>query len=115
MCSRGWSASVRPPLSVTEPIKRERMVAYGDTDSLASTELDHLIPLELGGASTPRNLWPEPREGPVGAAVKDQLENRLNELVCSGRLGLHDAQQAIAADWISAYRQYVGLMPSSRT
>lgn len=113
ICARGWSASARPPLSVTEPIKRERMSAYGDTDSLAGTELDHLVPLELGGASTVRNLWPEPREGPDGATIKDQLENRLSELVCSGRLRLDDAQRAIATDWISAYRQYLGAIPSS--
>lgn len=89
------------------------MTAYGDTDSLASTELDHLVPLELGGASTVRNLWPEPRQGPDGAIIKDQLENRLNELVCGGHLRLDESQRAIATDWISAYRQYVGAISSS--
>ena len=108
ICTRGWTATVRPAEAITEPIKRERMAAYGDTDSLAATELDHLVPLELGGASTVVNLWPQPWDGAVGATVKDELENRLNELVCSGRLALQTAQAAIARDWIAAYRAYVG-------
>ena len=108
ICTRGWTATVRPIESVTEPIKRERMAAYGYTDSLAATELDHLIPLELGGASTVTNLWPQPWAGPVGATVKDDLENRLNELVCSRRLPLQAAQEAIARDWVAAYRAYIG-------
>lgn len=108
ICTRGWTATVRPAESVTEPIKRERMAAYGDTDSLAATELDHLVPLELGGASTVANLWPQPWNGPVGATVKDELENQLNELVCGGRLTLKTAQQAIERNWIAAYRAYVG-------
>jgi hypothetical protein len=28
ICTRGYTTTVRPPLSVTEPIKRERMAAY---------------------------------------------------------------------------------------
>ena len=108
ICTRGWTATVRPAEAITEPIKRERMAAYGDTDSLSATELDHLVPLELGGASTVANLWPQPWDGPVGATVKDALENRLNEQVCSGRLPLLTGQEAIARDWIAAYRAYVG-------
>jgi hypothetical protein len=29
ICIRGYTATVRPPVSVTEPIKRAEMVAYG--------------------------------------------------------------------------------------
>jgi hypothetical protein len=38
---------------------------------------------------------------------KDVLEDRLRELVISGRLDLRTAQQAIASDWIAAYQKYV--------
>lgn len=31
ICRRGWTASVRPPESYTEPLKRELMAAYGDS------------------------------------------------------------------------------------
>jgi hypothetical protein len=73
-------------------------------------EEDHLIPLDLGGSPTdPHNLWPEPRLSPDGwnADLKDELEGVLARLVCSGRVPLAEAQQAIAADWTSAYRRYV--------
>ena len=49
ICRSGYSANVRPPTSVTVPIKAERMSAYGYTDAPANYELDHLISLELGG------------------------------------------------------------------
>lgn len=115
ICVSGWTATVRPPSSYTTALKREQIAAYGYTDtSLADYEEDHLIPLELGGApSDPRNLWPEPysvslADGtPDGARVKDQLENKLRALVCGGTLPLATAQQAIATDWVRAWRTYM--------
>ncbi len=71
-------------------------------------ELDHLVPLELGGDNSNRNLWPEPAQPAPGFHQKDQLENYLHEAVCGGRLALADAQAGIASDWIKLYRQYVG-------
>jgi hypothetical protein len=87
-----------------------RTFGYHDR-RLSHYEEDHLIPLGLGGApSDERNLWPEPRTSPDGwgADRKDELELALNQLVCSGRLPLREAQRAIATDWIAAYRYYVG-------
>lgn len=93
ICVPGWTATIRPPTSVTGPIKTERMAAYGDTLPRAAYELDHLIPLELGGA--PRsilNLWPEPFPA---ASVKDALENKLKTEVCAGTVTLADAQHEV--------------------
>ncbi len=71
-------------------------------------EEDHLIPLELGGSPTDvRNLWPEPMWGQWNARKKDKLERELHWRVCNGTLSLHDAQRAIAMDWIAAFRRYV--------
>lgn len=107
ICVAGWTSSVRPPESVTEPQKYRSMAAYGDTDSASAYEYDHLIPLELGGAGDDtRNLWPQPRGGQWSSAVKDTLENRLRALVCAGQVTLASAQQSIASNWIAAYRQY---------
>ena len=40
--------------------------------------------------------------------LKDRLERRLDRLVCNERsLKLGDAQDAIALDWIAAYRKYI--------
>ena len=40
------------------------------------------------------------------AHVKDELEDRLHELVCDGELDLSTAQHDISADWILAYKKY---------
>lgn len=72
--------------------------------------LDHLISLEIGGADVVENLWPEPRRSLAGEwddARKDQLERRLGVLVCDGALDVRQAQQAIAEDWVEAWKLYV--------
>jgi hypothetical protein len=70
-------------------------------------ELDHLIPLELGGSNAIANLWPQSYiTRPYNAHVKDVLENRLHALVCARALPLATAQREIAKDWISALRVY---------
>ena len=102
ICRRGYSASVRPPREVTYRIKVRTTRAYGVTAPFAQVELDHLVPLSLGGASTDANLWPELRTGPRNAAAKDDVEVRLHGQVCAGRLGLRAAQRAIATDWTTA-------------
>ncbi len=60
-------------------------------------ELDHLIPLELGGADTLDNVWPQC--GTDNFRTKDTVENYLNREVKSGRMSLADAQRGIAVDW----------------
>jgi hypothetical protein len=95
ICVTGYTRRVRPPASLTDRIKRERMLAYSLSGSPSQYELDHLIPLELGGAPADlRNLWPQPWSA---ANVKDQLENRLHSLVCSHRMRLREAQQRVVA------------------
>jgi hypothetical protein len=66
-------------------------------------ELDHLVPLELGGSNDAGNLWPEPDDHPAGAVnSKDLVENALNTAVCTGKVTLTAAQTAIAAEWTTA-------------
>ncbi len=67
-------------------------------------ELDHLVPLELGGADGLGNIWPEC--GPDNTAlrqryfkVKDRVENYLADEVRAGRMPLAQAQRGIASDW----------------
>ena len=50
-------------------------------------EIDHLIPLCLGGSDDFSNLWPQPRrsiEPKWNAEVKDRLERFMCDMVCSG-------------------------------
>jgi hypothetical protein len=51
-------------------------------------EIDHLIPLELGGSNAPENLWPQRYDGERNAARKDRLERRLHAMVCRGEISL---------------------------
>jgi len=104
ICRSGYTESVRPPESVTEPEKRASLRAYGDREPLSDYEYDHLVPLELGGAvNDPRNLWPEPGATPN---PKDALEDRLNARVCDHQMTLASAQLTIAGNWVTAYRRY---------
>jgi hypothetical protein len=73
-------------------------------------EIDHLIPLGIGGADDDANLWPEPRgsiEPEWNAERKDRLEYRLRELVCDGELDVREAQKAVAEDWTAAFERFV--------
>jgi hypothetical protein len=101
ICVPGYSKSVRPPVAVTNKIKRERMEAYGLAGkNPRDYELDHLVSLEIGGAPTdPLNLWPEPYAEPDGARDKDKVEDSLHRIVCAGKLPLAEAQRRIATDW----------------
>jgi hypothetical protein len=66
-------------------------------------EVDHLIPLELGGLDDIKDLWPQPSQPKPGFHEKDKLENYLHKQVCSGKMNLSDAQETIRTDWYSAY------------
>jgi len=107
ICHSGWTSTVRPRESITEPEKLGSMRAYGDRGRPSSYEYDHEVPLELGGAlNDPRNLWPEPDYPGVSRSFylnpKDKVERTLNRLVCAGKMPLSRAQRLIASDWVSA-------------
>jgi hypothetical protein len=106
VCKPGYAKSVRHvPGKVKARVYREYGVAH---HARGEYEVDHLISLELGGSNDIKNLWPESyRTEPWNAHVKDKLEDRLHEVVCTGKLSLPEAQKAIAADWIAAYRRFV--------
>jgi len=93
ICVKGWTKTVRPPVSYTNALKIQQMAQYEETGSPSDYEEDHLIPLELGGApKNPKNLWPEPH---AQSKVSDPLETQLKRKVCSGLLTLKKARAAI--------------------
>lgn len=101
VCRSGYSRSVR---NVSTAEKAAVYVRYNIRHHRPfSYEIDHLIPLELGGSNALRNLWPEPYGGRAGARVKDRLENALHRAVCAGRLGLRAAQHQISTNWYQAW------------
>ena len=75
-----------------------------NTGAHQTCELDHLVSLELGGADTLDNIWPQC--GPPGVQLrqryfkqKDLVENYLAAQVKAGAIDLTDAQYGIARDW----------------
>jgi len=106
VCVSGYASSVR---NVLHAQYLEVYASYGIPypEPSGSYELDHLVPLELGGDNSNRNLWPEPAQPLPGFHQKDQLEDYLHDAVCGGRMALADAQSSIASDWIALYRQYI--------
>jgi hypothetical protein len=106
ICSSGYTATVRPPASVTDAFKPTALAAYGVTYA-STTELDHLVPLELGGASSASNLWPEPNKAGAtgGDNPKDSVETAANHAVCDRRMTLAAAQHAIAVNWVTLGRE----------
>jgi hypothetical protein len=112
ICVVGYTKKIR---DVPASVKRRVYSEYDrQREPRICCEVDHLIPLELGGSNRARNLWPEPYNIEWNARVKDRLERRLHTLVCHGEIDLHTAQKAIAQDWIAAYREYV-TGPDSRS
>lgn len=77
-------------------------------------EIDHLLPLSLGGADVTENLWcqPGPPE-PWDFRAKDRLETRIWSMVCREHtMSLADAQAIfLGQDWRVAFCKYVGGRP----
>ncbi len=104
ICVAGYTKTIRPSVSYTNPLKAELMRSYSLSGPASSYELDHLISLELGGNPTsPSNLWPEPYLPVPGAHEKDKVENYLHSQVCGGQMSLAQAQHVIATDWLSEW------------
>ncbi len=107
ICRPGYARSVRPSYAVTGPLKRRLMDAQHPGEPMADYELDHLIPISLGGAPLDRrDLWLQPRRGQANAGDKNVLAYVLWRLVCEHRVPLATAQRDISHDWTRAYQTY---------
>ena len=97
------------PQSEKYAVEREyglRATLYG-----RSIEIDHIVPLELGGSNNIANLFPEPGGGIASYHAKDRLENRLRIMVCAGQMTPHLARTQIAGNWPALYRRVFGVAP----
>jgi hypothetical protein len=113
ICRRGWTRSIRPPERYTENIKRRLLHSpsspyYDPSARLRDYELDHRVPLGVGGAPRdPKNLWDEPRFGAWNAEQKDELEEVIRDLIRLHEMTLEEGQAVFLGDWREGYRQYV--------
>lgn len=77
----------------------------------AQFKIDHLIPLELGGADAIDNLWPQSlRARPYGPDRKELLAEVFLEKIRTGKMTLAQAQEEISRDWIDAFVDHVGMV-----
>jgi hypothetical protein len=98
------------PQSEKFQVEREYGMAanyYGRT-----IEIDHIVPLELGGSNAIANLFPEPGSGTANYHAKDALENRAKDAVCAGQLSLRFARRGLARNWETLYRRLFGHAPN---
>jgi hypothetical protein len=113
LCARGFTTKKVRNVANETALKasvysRYHMVNHKGTCALVKRgcEVDHLIPLEVGGKTDIRNLWPQSYgTKPWNAGVKDRLENALHKQICAGTVTLKQAQKEIATDWIASYQK----------
>ena len=95
---------------VSTATKEQVYAEYGVSYPQASGayEVDHFIPLEIGGANDITNLWLEPATPTPGFHQKDQFENFEHDEVCHGVISAAEAQRRMVSDWYFYWQQEVG-------
>jgi hypothetical protein len=69
-------------------------------------EIDHRVPLCLGGADVRENLWPQEGWQSPSYHDKDWLEETVCRMVCRERaMTLEQGQAIFLGDWIAGYQQ----------
>jgi hypothetical protein len=102
ICNPGWATAERKKYltpSAAARVKRRMAGLYGRYagSSLAGYELDHLVPISVGGdPADPRNLW---LEAPATWNPKDSVEAWVNAEVCHGRMSLKAAVAGFEGNW----------------
>ena len=98
ICVPGWTKTVRPSARYAARIKIKLIRELElPKELLTDFELDHRIPLALGGApSALTNLELQPWDE---AGEKDAVEACLSRAVCAGKIGLDEARRRIWGDW----------------
>lgn len=111
ICLKGWTATIRPPVSYTNPLKKKLMAQAGIPWSQAkSYELDHHVPLEAGGnPSSLQNLALQSYIAkPWNAHLKDKLENFIHRQICNGHLTLAQGEAVfMTPDWRTQYCKWL--------
>jgi hypothetical protein len=106
ICTAGYASGVRDVSTATkEQVYAEYGVSY--PQPLGAYEVDHFIPLEIGGSNDIKNLWLEPATPTPGFHQKDQFENFEHGQVCNGTISVAEAQSRTASDWYFYWQEEV--------
>lgn len=102
ICTPGYSSKIRDvSSSIKLQVYKEYNVSY--PQKRGDYEVDHFVPLELGGSNDIKNLWLEPASPTPGFHQKDIVENYLHKKVCDNKIDLKEAQDKIMSDWYKVY------------
>lgn len=112
ICARGFRTNSIRNVPRSEKLTVEREYGLAPVDYGRALEIDHIVPLELGGSNALANLFPERANAHPGYHAKDRLENELHRLVCARRVNLVAARAGIARNWQGLYRKVFGAAPS---
>ena len=106
ICTPGYASGVRDVSTATkEQVYAEYGVSYPQASG--AYEVDHFIPLEIGGSNDIRNLWLEPATPTPGFHQKDQFENFEHEQVCNDTISVAKAQSRMVSDWYFYWQEEV--------
>ena len=106
ICAPGYASGVRDVSTATkENVYAEYGVSY--PQPLGAYEVDHFIPLEIGGSNDLKNLWLEPATPTPGFHQKDQFENFEHGQVCNGTISVAEAQSRMVSDWYFYWQEEV--------
>ena len=84
------------PQDIVDQVYKEyNITSYGPGEY----EIDHWIPLALGGSNELSNLWPQPINFP-GYREKDYVQLYLHDEICNHNMSLIDARNIITGDWL---------------
>jgi len=113
ICTPGYASGVRDVSTATkEQVYAEYGVSY--PQALGTYEVDHFIPLEIGGSNDMQNLWLEPATPTPGFHQKDQFENFEHGQVCNGTISVAEAQSRMVSDWYLYWEEEVeGTTPTT--
>jgi hypothetical protein len=107
ICAPGYASAVRDvSTAMKEQVYAEYDVSY--PQPTGAYEVDHFIPLEIGGSNDITNLWLEPATPTPGFHQKDQFENFEHDQVCNGTISAAEAQRRMVSDWYLYWQQEVG-------
>lgn len=108
--SQACTAKTRPALKAAD--RRQILTEYGVPNwTGADGELDHRVPVWLGGRTEPLNVWPEPDENhfPGYRNAKDRVEFRAYRRVCFRDpygMRVRTARRVFLGDWRVTYRAW---------
>ena len=113
ICTPGYASSVRNVSTATKKqVYAEYSVSY--PQPTGAYEVDHFIPLEIGGSNDITNLWLEPASPTPGFHQKDQFENFEHQQVCKGTISVAEAQSRMTSDWYLYWEEEVeGATPTT--